>query len=94
MEQEPWQYYFEKFSARAERMPQQAFGRSELLFEAAHDAYQTTTNHLTTNGWDNEAALTVTRMFGEVVKQWLKRGETNLEDLRTELKDQYAEWKS
>ena len=94
MEQEPWQYYFEKFSTRAARMPKQAFGRAELLFEAAHDAYQTTTNHLTNNGWDNEEALTITRMFGEVVKQWVKRGETNLEDLRTELKDQYVEWKS
>jgi hypothetical protein len=94
MEQEPWQFYFEKFSARAERMPQQAFGRSELLFEAAHDAYQTTTNHLTETGWGDEDALTVTRMFGEVVKQWVTRGETNLDGLRTELRDQYAEWRS
>jgi hypothetical protein len=91
MEQEPWQYYFDAFNARAARVPQEAFGRSEMLYEAAHDAYQNTTNHLTANGWDEGAALTVTRMFGEIVKRWLARGE-DTDALRSELRDGYLEW--
>ena len=92
MEQEPWQYYFDKFSARADRVPKAAFGRSEILYEAAHDAYQTTTNHLTESGWNEESALTVTKMFGQVVKEWLAKGDTNLEGLRDELREHYTEW--
>jgi hypothetical protein len=93
MEQQPWEYYFDNFNTRAVRVPEQAFGRSELLYEAAHDAYQTTTNHLTGSGWDEEEALTITRMFGQVVKDWLARGES-LGTLREQLRRQYEEWKT
>jgi hypothetical protein len=92
MTPEPWQYYFESFHRRAARVPEQAFGRSELLSEAAHDAYQHTTNHLTGSGWDEEAALTLTRMFGQVVKEWLARGHTDLEQLRASLREHYTDW--
>ena len=94
MEQTPWEYYFDTFNTRAARVPEQAFGRSELLYEAAHDAYQTTTNHLTGSGWNEEAALTVTRMFGQVVKDWLARGQTDLAALREDLRRQYDDWTS
>jgi hypothetical protein len=73
-------------------VPAEAFGRSEILSEAAHDAYQTTTNHLTGSGWDEEAALTVTRMFGQVVKEWLASGDANLDGLRESLREHYTGW--
>lgn len=92
MERHPWEYYFDTFHNRAARVPEQAFGRSELLSEAAHDAYQTTTNHLTGNGWDAEAALTVTRLFGQVVKDWLTRGQTDLSALKEDLRRHYEDW--
>jgi hypothetical protein len=92
MEPAPWQFYFGIFNERAARVPAQAFGRSELLYEAAHDAYQTTTNHLTGSGWDEERALTVTRMFGQVVKEWLARGDTDLHQLRDKLRQHYDQW--
>ncbi len=92
MNEQPWEYYFDTFHTRAVRVPAQAFGRSELLYEAAHDAYQTTTNHLTGNGWDEEKALTVTRMFGQVVKEWLTRGQTDLTALRDDLHKHYDDW--
>jgi len=92
MEQLPWEYYFDTFNSRAARVPEQAFGRSELLYEAAHDAYQTTTNHLTGNGWNDEEALTITRMFGQVVKEWLERGRTDLSGLREDLRQHYDDW--
>jgi hypothetical protein len=92
MEQDPWKYYFERFSERAERVPDRAFGRSELLYEAAHDAYQNTTDHLTRSGWGEEAALTVTKMFGQVVKEWLARDDADLQDLRTHLQSSYTNW--
>jgi hypothetical protein len=92
MEQPPWEYYFSSFNDRANRVPAAAFGRVELLYEAAHDAYQTTTDHLTGNGWDEEQALTITRMFGQVVKNWLARGGTDLDHLRTDLRKHYDDW--
>jgi hypothetical protein len=94
MTQQPGEYYFETFNSRAARVPAQAFGRSELLYEAAHDAYQTTANHLTGNGWDAEQALTVTRLFGQVVKDWLARGQTDLAALREDLRRHYDGWAS
>ena len=93
METSPWEYYFDTFNRRAERVPAEAFGRAELLYEAAHDAYQTTADHLTDNGWDPEEALIVTRMFGQVVKEWLARGQTNLTALREDLRRQYDDWR-
>jgi hypothetical protein len=92
MEQEPWQYYFDAFAARAARVPQEAFGRSELLFEAAHDAYENTTNHLTGSGWNEEQALTVTRLFGQVVKEWLAKGGDSMDGLRDQLRSHYSDW--
>lgn len=94
MENEPWQYYFDTFSKRAVRVPDQAFGRSELLYEAAHDAYENTTNHLTGTGWGAEEALTVTRIFGQVVKDWLARGDASMDNLRNDLRQHYTEWRS
>lgn len=94
MNPEPWQYYFDVFRTRAARIPDDAFGRNEMLYEAAHDAYQQTTNHLTGSGWDEEKALTVTRLFGQVVKDWLARGRTDLEQLRAQLSRHYSEWRT
>lgn len=92
MTEQPWEHYLAIFGARAARVPPDAFGRGELLYEAAHDAYQATTNHMTQTGWDEEHALTVTRMFGQAVKEWLAREETSLDDLRDDLRRQYDEW--
>lgn len=93
MSQEPWEHYFNAFEKRAARVPDRAFGRAELLYEAAHDAYENTTNQLTSSGWDEEEALTVTRLFGQVVKNWLARGHTDLEQLRASLRQQYNDWR-
>jgi hypothetical protein len=88
----PWEYYYTHFEKRAARVPSDAFGRSEILYEAAHDAYQTTTNELTGQGWDEEEALTITRMFGQVVKDWLARGGQDLTHLREDLRKHYDDW--
>ena len=94
MEQQPWELYFETFNRRAGRVPEHAFGRSELLYEAAHDAYQATANHMTGNGWNEEEALTITRIFGQVVKDWLARGQTDLGHLREDLRKHYDDWRA
>ncbi|HEY0809900.1 MAG TPA: hypothetical protein VGD49_07040 [Longimicrobiales bacterium] len=88
----PWEYYYATFEKRAARVPNDAFGRSELLYEAAHDAYETTANALTGGGWDEEQALMITRIFGQVVKDWLARDGQNLNDLREELRRHYDNW--
>jgi hypothetical protein len=87
---EPWQHYLNELRRRAGRIPDHAFGRAELLAEAAHDAYEATTNHLTGQGWDEESALTVTRAFGQTVKEWITDDDGSWETLETELSRKYA----
>lgn len=94
MEQQPWEYYYDTFEKRAARVPGDAFGRDELLYEAAHDAYETTANELTGSGWDEEEVLTVTRMFGQVVKDWLAHGGQDMSNLREDLRKHYDNWTS
>lgn len=92
MNNEPWKEYFDEFRRRAERIPDDAFDRGTLLYEAAHDAYEKTTNDLTTNGVDPERALVIGRMFGTVVKNWVERDGKNVSDLERDLRSQYTDW--
>ena len=89
---EPWQYYLDELQRRAQGIPPAGFGRAELLAEAAHDAYRATTDQLTQSGWDGERALMVTRLFGQVVKDWLSRGGDDWDKLRAELDRRYTQW--
>lgn len=89
---EPWQRYLEELRQRAARIPDDAFGRGELMAVAAHDAYQKTTNDLTAQGWDEVSALTVTRMFGQTVKDWIAAGADDWSTLESELRRGYAAW--
>lgn len=89
---EPWQYYLDQLQRRTERIPPSAFGHDELFAEAAHDAYQATTDHLTRAGWHEEQALTVTRLFGQAVKEWLAQGSGSWDGLRTDLDRRYTQW--
>jgi hypothetical protein len=36
--------------------------------------------------------LVVTRLFGQVVKEWLDRGRTDLGGLREDLRKRYDDW--
>lgn len=92
MEQQPWEYYYDRFEKRVARVPERAFGRDELLYEAAHDAYESTANEMTSSGWDEEEVLTVTRMFGQVVKDWLAHDGQDLGNLREDLRKHYDDW--
>ncbi|HUP89290.1 MAG TPA: hypothetical protein VM100_08070 [Longimicrobiales bacterium] len=89
---EPWLQYYQQFTRRLERIPQDAFDRRTLLYEAAHDAYEHTTNDLTDAGWNSDRALVIARMFGSVVKEWVDGGGEDVQDLREELKSQYENW--
>jgi hypothetical protein len=89
---EPWQQYMKELRQRAARIPDDAFGRGELMAEAAHDAYQKTTNQLTAQGWDEVSALTVTRMFGQAVKNWIATGAADWTTLESELRTGYTAW--
>ena len=89
---EPWQLYFDELKRRTGGLPDRAFGRAEIIAEAAHDAYQVTTDRLTSDGWNEEAALMVTRIFGQAVKEWLGKGSQDWTALQTELGRRYHEW--
>ncbi|MGQ0816013.1 MAG: hypothetical protein ACT4O1_16400 [Gemmatimonadota bacterium] len=92
MENEAWRHYFEDFRGRAERIPQDAFERNSLLYEAAHDAYQSGTDRLTSAGWDQDQALVMGRLFGTVVKGWVDRDGHVFEQLERDLKTHYEAW--
>ncbi|HEX6558980.1 MAG TPA: hypothetical protein VF021_05940 [Longimicrobiales bacterium] len=92
MELQPWQRYFDAFARQAGRIPADAFDRPALLYEAAHDAYQSTTNDLTAAGWDAERALMVGRLFGSTVKEWVDSGERDVATLESALRRQYHQW--
>jgi hypothetical protein len=89
MEKAAWKQYFEAFSSRMDAIPDDAFDRGSLLYEAAHDSYEDTTNRLTAAGVDEERALVLGRMFGAVVKQWVDRDGHDIEHLERDLKAQY-----
>lgn len=89
---EPCSYYLDQLQQRANRIPEHAFGRAELMAEAAHDAYQATTNELTRRGWNEEEALMVTRLFGQAVKEWIARDGTSWDALRADLDRRYQQW--
>lgn len=91
-DREPWRHYFDDFRERARRIPLDSFDRAALLFEAAHDTYESTTNRLTSQGWDAERALVVGRLFGSVVKDWVNRGDADVDRLQNELRSHYEEW--
>ena len=91
---EPWQHYLDELRVRSERIPPRAYGRGEMLAESAHDAYQRTTDHLTTTGWDPEEALTVVRLFNSLVKSWIRRDGEDWSALEVTLQDGYEAWTS
>jgi hypothetical protein len=47
---------------------------------------------LTRRGWNEEEALMVTRLFGQVVKEWIDRGGTSWDALRADLDRRYQQW--
>lgn len=89
MDNEPWKQYFEVFTGRLRAIPEDAFDRGNLIYEAAHDSYEDTTNRLTAAGVDEERALVLGRMFGAVVKQWADRDGKDVEHLKSDLRAQY-----
>jgi hypothetical protein len=67
MKTEPWKQYFDDFRTRADRIPADAFDRGRLLYEAAHDTYQSTTDRLTESGLDGIWAVLLGAVVGVVV---------------------------
>lgn len=89
---DPWEVYYREFAGRTQRIPADAFERSALLYEAAHDAYQKATDLLTAEGWDAERALMAGRLFSSVTKGWVDNGAADLGSLETELRAQFDDW--
>lgn len=89
---EPWQQYLDVLQRGAERIPSHAFGRGELLAEAAHDAYQQTSDRLTSTGWDPENTLTIMRMLNQVTKDWIGSDGEDWDGLRRDMQRHYEAW--
>ena len=92
MNPEPWKQYFDDFRERTDRIPADAFDRGRLLYEAAHDAYQSTTDRLTSAGVEGDQALVLGRMFGAVVKEWVEHDGQDVGRLERQLQDHFEQW--
>lgn len=89
---EAWQIYFDNFRERAGSVGDQQFGRAEAYSEAAHDAYQSTADHLTrAEGWPDDRTLTVMRGFTTATKQWIERDAGSWDDLRQRLQTTWSD---
>jgi hypothetical protein len=89
---EAWSIYLEEFRQRGEAASRQQFGRNELLSEAAHDAYQVTSDRMTReHGWSDEHALVVMRGLNGAVSEWLRAGGADWGKLAEELQRREAE---
>lgn len=89
---EPWRYYLDRLEEKVGELPPETLGRTELIADAAHDAYQATADRLTAEGWDDEHVLTITRLFGQAVQDWLHSGSQDWGALAGHTRDLYERW--
>jgi hypothetical protein len=89
---EAWSIYLDEFRRRGEAASRQQVGRAELLNEAAHDAYQATTDLMTReHGWTDDHALVVMRGLNGAVREWVDRGARDWSRLEEELRRREGE---
>ncbi|HET9982496.1 MAG TPA: hypothetical protein VFQ38_02870 [Longimicrobiales bacterium] len=91
---EPWEIYVGELEGRGKSVARAQWGRDERLMELAHDAYQRTSDELTARGWDEEDALTLTRIFGQEVKAWMSADTLDWSELRERLRSRWRSWES
>jgi len=87
-----WEMYFDELRRRADGAERQAFGRHDRIAEAAHEAYRTVADRLTSqHGWSDERTLVVMRGLNGAVKDWLDSDTTDWDRLGRELERREAE---
>lgn len=91
---EPWRMYLDALRLDRAEATAQAWARDELVRERAHEAYRATADALTSSGWDEEDALTLTRGFGLDVKAWVEAGSAAPEDLSGRLEERWRAWQA
>ncbi len=91
---EPWRIYLDALQLERGDVAAQAWARDEVLRRRAHDAYRATADALTSEGWDAEKVLTLTRAFGQDVSAWLQGGGADYDDLRRRLERRWSEWQA
>lgn len=90
---EPWQVYYEELLERIEGIEEQRFNRAEDTAEAAHEAYQATTDRLTNQlDYAEGDALGLGKAFGRAVDAWIEDGSFDVDELAEMLETQQAEW--
>lgn len=90
---EPWQIYYEELHDRGADIPAREWNREGDLAEVTHEAYQATADRLLNHlDYTEEEALSLTRRFGQTVKDWIEEGEFSWEDLQEALEAAQIEW--
>lgn len=89
---EPWQIFLEEFERQTEVVAATA-ARATELEDAAHEAYRETADVLVSDeGYDEDEALALAKVFGRGVEQWIEEGELEMDDLRERLEVRQQEW--
>ena len=91
---EPWRMYLDALRLEPSDRAAQAWARDELVRQRAHEAYRSTTDALTSAGWDEEDALMLTHGFGQDVKSWIESGAAGVDELSGRLQRRWAAWQA
>lgn len=90
---EPWQIFFEEFRRRAEAVPESKLARGTELQDAAHDAYEETTDILLSDhGYGEDEALALAKEFSRTVGTWIEEESLEDDELRERLEVRQQEW--
>lgn len=90
---EPWQIFFEEFRRSAGDVPERAFARDSNLAEAAHVAYEETTDLLLDeHGYPEDEALALAKAFNRTVNGWIQDAGFEWTDLRERLEARQQDW--
>ena len=90
---DPWRIYFDGLRLDRDDAHAVEWARDDAFRRRAHEAYRTTANALTAEGWDPEDALVLTRGFGAEVQAWLESGAADRDLLRRRLEAHWQAWR-
>ena len=91
---EPWRIYLDRLQLQHGDALAQPWARDEVVRRRAHEAYRSTSDALTSAGWDSEDALTLTRGFGQDVLAWLSAGASDPDELRRCMETRWQAWQA
>jgi len=91
---EPWQIFFEEFQRRLDDVPERELSRVTDLEAAASEAYEETTEILSTEeGYGENEARSLAEAFARVLDRWIETSDDlSMDELEERLEARQQEW--